>query len=148
MEAHKDVITSLILIKSRNEIATGSIDSTIKIWIININKKNLLLNKEIKAHDNSVLSLKDFPKLKVFCSTSSDKTVKLWDNESLDCISTLFYHTNSVITSCYNPSGGKEIFTGGEDLLIVIWKPIGNNNYKMKSALKGHKKRISALIFV
>ena len=146
--AHTKEITTLAYLLKRNEIATGSVDSTIKIWKISYKKGEISLNKELTGHTNSITCIKDFPKLNCFGSTSSDNTVKLWDGNSLKCIKTLKYHTKCVLTCCYNPLGNKEIFSGGEDLDIVVWTTETNiERYQEKKALKGHTKRISSLNF-
>ena len=146
--AHNREITCLAYILKRNEIATGSVDETIKLWKVNYKKGEISLNKELTGHTDSVTCIRDFIKLNCFCSTSADNTVKLWDINSLKCIKTLKHHTKCVLSCCYNPLGKKEIFSGGNDLEIIVW--ITNKNvedYEESKALKGHTKRISSLAF-
>ena len=146
--AHEKAITCLTYILKRNEIATGSVDETIKIWKINYKKGEISLNKELTGHSDSITCLKDFPKLNCFCSTSSDNTIKLWDCSSLKCLKTLKYHTKCVLSCCYNPIGKKEIFSGGEDLNIIVWSTEkGIEKYEEIKALKGHTKRVSSLAY-
>ena len=146
--AHEKEITCLTYILKRNEIATGSVDETIKLWKINYKKGEITLNKQLTGHTDSITCLRDFPKLNCFCSTSSDNTLKLWDCSSLKCLKTLKYHTKCVLSCCYNPLGKKEIFSGGEDLNIIVWsteKDIAK--YEEIKALKGHTKRVSSLAY-
>ena len=148
--AHKKEITSLAYILRRNEIATGSVDEKIKLWKISNEKNKISLSKELKGHTDSILCIKDFPKLDCFCSGSSDNTLKLWNCSSLKCVNTLVFHSKCVLSCCYNPSGNKEIFSGGEDLIIVVWttkKEKDLQNYEKTFVLKGHKQRISALVY-
>ena len=147
--AHKKEITTLAYILRRNEIATGSVDETIKIWKINTEKNKMSLNKELKGHADSIICIKDFPKLNCFCSTSADNSLKLWNCSSLKCVKTLEFHTKCVLTCCYNPIGNQEIFSGGEDCLICIWTTTKKElkNYEKKMVLKGHTKRISSLAY-
>ena len=147
--AHKKEITTLAYILRRNEIATGSVDETIKIWKINTEKNKMSLNKELKGHTDSIICIKDFPKLNCFCSTSADNSLKLWNCSSLKCVKTLEFHTKCVLTCCYNPIGNQEIFSGGEDCLICIWTTTKKElkNYEKKMVLKGHTKRISSLAY-
>ena len=146
--AHEKEITCLTYILKRNEIATGSVDETIKLWKVNYKKSEISLNKQLTGHTDSITCLRDFPKLNCFCSTSSDNTLKLWDCSSLKCLKTLKYHTKCVLSCCYNPLGKKEIFSGGEDLNIIVWsteKDIAK--YEEIKALKGHTKRVSSLAY-
>ena len=148
--AHKKEITTLAYILRRNEIATGSVDEIIKMWKINPDKNKMTLNKDLKGHTDSILCIKDFPKLNCFCSTSADNTLKLWNCNSLKCINTLIFHTKCVLSCCYNPLGKQEIFSGGEDLIIVVWVPKKEKDlesFEKKFVLKGHKMRISALAY-
>ena len=147
-DAHEKEITTLAYILKRNEIATGSVDQTIKIWKVNYKKGEISLYKELTGHSNSITCVKDFPKLNCFCSASSDNTLKLWDTSSLKCLKTLKFHTKCVLTWCYNPSGKKEIFSGGEDLDIIVWTTEKDiEKYEEKKCLKGHTKRISSLAY-
>ena len=147
-DAHEKEITTLAYILKRNEIATGSVDQTIKIWKVNYKKGEISLYKELTGHSNSITCVKDFPKLNCFCSASSDNTLKLWDTSSLRCLKTLKFHTKCVLTCCYNPSGKKEIFSGGEDLDIIVWTTEKDiEKYEEKKCLKGHTKRISSLAY-
>ena len=147
--AHKKEITTLAYILRRNEIATGSVDETIKIWKINTEKNKMSINKELKGHTDNIICIKDFPKLNCFCSTSADNSLKLWNCSSLKCVKTLEFHTKCVLTCCYNPIGGQEIFSGGEDCLICIWTTTKKElkNYEKRMVLKGHKKKISSLTY-
>lgn len=148
--AHKKEITTLAYILNRKEIATGSVDETIKIWEINTKKNKISLNKELKGHTGSILCVKDFPELNCFCSASADKTLKLWNCQSLKCVTTLIFHTKCILSCCYNPLGKQEIFSGGEDLIIVVWTTLKEKDlekYEKSFVLKGHKKRISALVY-
>lgn len=147
--AHKKEITTLAYILRRNEIATGSVDETIKIWKINTEKNKMSLDKELKGHTDSIICIKDFPKLNCFCSTSADNSLKLWNCSSLKCVKTLEFHTKCVLTCSYNPIGNQEIFSGGEDCLICIWTTTKKElkNYEKKLVLKGHTKRISSLTY-
>ena len=147
--AHKKGITTVAYILRRNEIATGSVDETIKIWKINTEKNKMSLDKELKGHTDSIICIKDFPKLNCFCSTSSDNSLKLWNCSSLKCVKTLEFHKKCVLTCSYNPIGNQEIFSGGEDCLICIWTTTKKElkNYEKKLVLKGHTKRISSLAY-
>ena len=147
--AHKKEITTVAYILRRNEIATGSVDETIKIWKINTEKNKISLNKELKGHTDSIICIKDFPKINCFCSTSADNSLKLWNCSSLKCVKTLEFHTKCVLTCSYNPIGNQEIFSGGEDCLICIWTTTKKElkNYEKKLVLKGHTKRISSIAY-
>ena len=59
----------------------------------------------------------------MFCSCSADKTLKLWDIDSLNCIFTLNEHIKSVLTCSYKYSDNENlIFSGGDDKKLIIWE--------------------------
>lgn len=53
-------------------------------------------------------------------SASSDKTIKIWDINSGQCLKTLERHTNQINTLVVLP-GGQQLASGSEDSLIKIW---------------------------
>ena len=57
----------------------------------------------------------------MFCSCSEDKTLKLWDIDSLNCLFTLNEHIKSVLTCSYECSGNENlIFSRGDDKKIKM----------------------------
>ena len=148
INAHELEITCIIHITLTNEIASSSLDKQIKIWGTKDNIK-FKLNAILKGHSNSVLSLKEFRKLRYLCSCSVDRTLKLWDLKTLKCYATLTSHTKSVLCSSY-VSNKKEtyIFSGGEDLLLIIWKKDKEKKYIKKTNLMGHTNSIVSLLFI
>jgi WD40 repeat protein len=61
------------------------------------------------------------PNGKQIISASLDKTIKIWDANSGNCLQTLKGHEDSVITAKYSPDGTK-IISGSRDGIIKIWK--------------------------
>ena len=57
---------------------------------------------------------------KLIASGSDDMTIKIWNYESGECISTLSGHTSDVNSLVYIPSK-KLIVSGSSDKSIKIW---------------------------
>ena len=122
-EAHDKEITCLIYLSKTNEIVTSSLNTEIKIWGWKKNKKKIILKSTLTEHKNKIFYLNEFKYLNMFCSCSADKTLKLWDIESLKCIFTLNEHKKSVLTCSYKYSDNENlIFSGGDDKKIIIWE--------------------------
>ncbi|SPO01004.1 probable sulfur controller-2 protein [Cephalotrichum gorgonifer] len=75
-----------------NVLATGSYDTTIKIWNIETGEEMHTL----RGHTSAVRTLQfDGNKL---ISGSLDNTIKIWNWQTGECVNTLQYHTGGVIT--------------------------------------------------
>jgi WD40 repeat protein len=57
-------------------LASGSLDTTIKIWDL---KANFLMEATLEGHNDSILTLCFSPDGKKLASGSDDKNIKLWD---------------------------------------------------------------------
>jgi WD40 repeat protein len=53
-------------------------------------------------------------------SSSSDRTVKLWDTQTAECRITLQGHTDRIVPVAFHPDG-KSIASGSDDLTIRLW---------------------------
>jgi WD40 repeat protein len=53
-------------------------------------------------------------------SGSFDRTLRIWDAESLEEIATLTAHTDTVTTCCYSPDG-RRILSGSRDKTLQVW---------------------------
>jgi len=72
------------------------------------------------GHANSVTSLAITPDGKHIVSGSLDRTIKIWDMKSGECINTLEGHTNSIFSLSITPDE-KHIVSGSWDDTIKIW---------------------------
>lgn len=73
-------------------LATGSADSTIKLWSIN----DLSCVKTFQGHGSSVLRLAFIDQGMQFISTSSDGNLKIWNIKTNECVSTFDAHEGKV----------------------------------------------------
>ncbi|KAF9350359.1 hypothetical protein BGX26_011454 [Mortierella sp. AD094] len=83
-------------------------------------------------------------------SGSDDKTVRLWDVDTGDCIRTLLGHTggvNGVIESIwgigFSPKGDR-IASGGGDMSVRLWDA-DTGDYVL--TLQGHNRRIRSVVY-
>lgn len=95
-------------------MASGSWDSTIKIWT----PKYAELKRTLTGHTSGVLCLAMIPNGDLI-SASADKTIKIWLLEKGELKNTLKGHTDSiwVITLMLND----ELASCGADSTIKIW---------------------------
>ena len=72
------------------------------------------------GHTSSIHSVTITPDGKNIISGSWDKTIKIWDIKSSECIRTLYGHTGSVNSIVVTPDG-KTIISGSNDETIRLW---------------------------
>src|SRR5262249_11970587 len=82
-------------------LASGSQDTTIKLWDVETGKEKSTLH----GHINPVYSIAFSPDGKILASGSHDKTVKLWDVATEREQATLIGHTDAVMSVTFSPDG-------------------------------------------
>ncbi len=74
-------------------------------------------------------------------SGSADKTIRIWDVESGECIKTLIGHQEDVWRVIYSPDG-KYIISGSHDRTIKIWDV---ETGECLRTLEGHTNRVRSI---
>ena len=121
--------------KEPNYFASCSIDSTIKIWNLNLPNSNLTL----KGHSSGVNGISFYPgEEQLLASASDDRTVKIWDMQQRKCIYTLEGHEDTVIAVAYHPELSY-LLSAGEDGSIILWN---TNTMKNQQTINYCKNRL------
>jgi F-box/WD-40 domain protein MET30 len=81
-------------------------------------KKGSFTTREFKGYTSSIWSLQMNEKLKRLVTGSHDKTIRVWDIDSRECIKVLEGHTNSVRCLQFDDS---KIISGSWDRTVKIW---------------------------
>ncbi len=110
LQAHANAVRCFELLPT-GELASGSWDSTIKIW----DMEKFTCIKTLQTHD--VYDLQELPTGEL-ASCSSDKTIRVWNVKTGTCLKTLEGHTKGVYCLQLLPSG--ELISGSEDCTIKI----------------------------
>ena len=113
-------------------LATGSYDSTIKIWDIETGEEL----RTLREHTSGIRCLQ-FDDTKLI-SGSIDTTVKVWNWRTGECLSTYYGHTNGVIGLHFD---GMLLASGSMDKTIKMW----NFDDKSKLTLRGHADFVNAV---
>ena len=99
---------------SDNRLASGSNDSTIKIW--NLDDSTCLA--VLKGHSAAILALQVLSET-ILASASADTSVKIWNLASNQCVQTLVGHTNQVVA--LRAISGSELASASLDNTIKLW---------------------------
>ena len=97
----------------------------------------------LEGHSDYVRSVSFSPDGTKIASGSFDKTIKLWDVTSGECLQTLKGHSRPVTSVSFSPDGTK-VASGSWDKTVKIWDVEGG---RCRLTLKGHEDWINALSF-
>lgn len=127
LQSHRDPVTCVAFHPIFSSLASGSEDTTIKIW----EWEHGELERTVKGHTKAVLDV-DFGGPRggtLLASCSSDLTIKLWDpSDEYKNIRTLPGHDHSVSAVRFIPSGaagapssGNLLVSASRDRTLRIW---------------------------
>ncbi|KAK8195505.1 platelet-activating factor acetylhydrolase IB alpha subunit [Phyllosticta capitalensis] len=141
LQSHRMPVTCVAFHPIFTSLASGSEDTTIKIWDYELGE----LERTVKGHTKSVLDV-DFGGPRggtLLASCSSDLTIKLWDpSDEYKNIRTLPGHDHSVSAIRFIPSGaagspssGNLLVSASRDQTLKIWDV--TTGYCVKT-IRGH----------
>ena len=97
----------------------------------------------LRGHTGFVESANFSPDERYIVSASRDKTLKIWDTQSWECIKTLEGHTGRVWSATFSPNG-KYIVSASSDNTIKIWD---TKNWECIKTLEGHTSSVYSANF-
>ncbi len=139
---HEAEITAILISPDSQFIATGSADTTIKIWNLETGKLVCTFGSLLtwKAHKAGIASLAFSPIAQTLASSSSDGTIKLWNLRSRECSQTIKGYANYL---AFSPDG-QTLAAGGWDRNIKLLQLSNPDNPVI---LAGHFNSINAIAF-
>lgn len=122
-------------------LASGSADSTIKLW--RLENEQLQLTS-LRGHKASVRTLAFSPDGQWLASGGDDHTVRLWNLERLEAPPRVFNgHTDWVWVVAFSPDS-RMLASGSLDQTVRLWS-LSNQNAPL--VLRGHTASVRALAF-
>lgn len=100
------------------------------------------LLRTLEGHTDEVESVSITPDGRKAVSGSKDKTLRVWDLESGQCLKTLVGHTNDVISVSVTPDG-KTAVSGSRDWTIRVWDL---ESGRCLRTLKGHSESVNSVV--
>jgi WD40 repeat protein len=137
LHGHNGGVSSVSWNVDGSKIASGSDDTTIKIWDALTGE---VLNT-LEGHSGYVYSLSWNVDGSKIASASWDKTIKIWDAVTGEVLSTLEGHRKGVLSVSWNVFGRK-IASGSGDKTIKIWDAVTG---KVLITLEGHSEGVHSV---
>ncbi|KAG1654637.1 hypothetical protein FOA52_009193 [Chlamydomonas sp. UWO 241] len=136
---HSNSVTTLAFSPDGKTLATGSDDSTARLWDVATGKERAVLT----GHSESVNTLAFSPDGKTLATGSSDHTARLWDVATGKERAVLTGHSYSVMPLAFSPDG-KTLATGSRDETARLWEVATG---KERAVLTGHSNWVTTLAF-
>ncbi|CAD8163656.1 unnamed protein product [Paramecium pentaurelia] len=113
--------------------------------LFNCKWKNLKIHKlnKLDGHSGSVLSVQISPDKNILASSSSDKSIRLWDVKTGQQKAKLDGHRSFVVSVCFSPDGNT-LASGSDDNSIRLWDV---KTGLQKAKLDGHTNCINSVCF-
>lgn len=111
--------------EKRYLLATCGNDSLVKMWQIQVIDElsaKVTLSCQLSGHGGNVTCVRFSPgQSEVLASTATDKTCRIWDAYTGECVHVLDQH-GSVLTCCAFSSDASFLATGSLDKSILVWE--------------------------
>ncbi|KZV84351.1 WD40 repeat-like protein [Exidia glandulosa HHB12029] len=122
LRGHRDTVHAFAFSPNGHTLASGSADTTIRLWDITDAGDPKPSGDVLKGHTNAVIALAFFSDGRRLLSGSWDSTMRIWDVESCQQLGVPFQaHPTGVTCIAISPAGDY-IVSGGYDTTVRVWQ--------------------------
>ncbi|MGI0485086.1 NB-ARC domain-containing protein [Pantanalinema rosaneae CENA516] len=148
LQGHSNCIYAIAHDAHHHLLASGHEDQTIKLWNMNLQTPEQLTAslqpfQVLRGHRDRVLAVDLSPNSQVLASGSADRTIKLWNPHTGQCLNTLQGHRSWVWTVRFSPDS-QLLASGSYDHTIKLWQV---NSGACWQTLEGHPSSVLGVTF-
>jgi WD40 repeat protein/uncharacterized caspase-like protein len=136
---HTEQVTSVAFSPDGRTLASGSYDTTIKLWEVASGREL----RSLIGHTNAVTSVAFSPDGRSVASGSFDHTIKLWEVATGRELVTFTGHRDGVNSVAFSPDG-RTLASGSYDTTIKLWEVATGREL---STLTGHTAPVTSVAF-
>ncbi len=153
-QGHSNSIYAIALSSNDRLLASGHEDQTIKLWDFNAQTLTATSNPQpfrvLRGHTGRIFSIAFAPQPdanhsadSILASASADRTIKLWNSHTGQCLRTLHGHTSWVWAIAFHPDGDR-LASASYDHAIKLWDV---NTGDCLNTLKDHTSCVLSVAF-
>ena len=156
LRGHSGCVHSVAFCPIAPLLATGSRDSTAKLWRFSADGSAATCVATLERHSSSVRSVAFHPTAPLLATGSYDDTAKLWsfsaDGSAATCVATLARHSSSVLSVAFHPTAPL-LATGSYDKTVKLWRfsldgsAANNMQATCVATLEGYRSSIRSVAF-
>ncbi|WP_204150621.1 hypothetical protein [Leptolyngbya sp. CCY15150] len=139
LDDHQNAVATLAFSPDGQTLATGSGDSTVKLWRVS----DGALITSLDAHQDGVLTLAFSPDGQTLATGNVDSTVKLWRVNDGALITSLDDHQDQVWTIVFSPDG-QTLASGSSDRTVKLWRV---SDGQLITSLDDHQNEVRTIAF-
>uniref|UniRef100_A0A7S0S261 Anaphase-promoting complex subunit 4 WD40 domain-containing protein n=1 Tax=Chlamydomonas leiostraca TaxID=1034604 RepID=A0A7S0S261_9CHLO len=140
-------VTAAAFAEAGDQIYTGGLDNTIKVW--DLRADNVVMT--LKGHSDTVTGMSLSPDGSHLLTNSMDNTLRVWDMRPYApqnrCVKMFTGHMHSfekLLLRCAWSPDGKQVTCGSSDRMVYIWDAA---TCKMQYKLPGHTGSVNECVF-
>lgn len=139
---HDGWVTSLATSKTEPDLLlSGSRDKTLIVWQLTRDGDHYgVAKKALKGHSHIVSDCALTQDGRFALSASWDKTLRLWNLETGECMRRFVGHTNDVLSVSISTSS-RQFVSASRDKTVRVWNAVG----KCVEVLEGHNDWVSCV---
>ena len=135
--AHDEQMTHVVYSRDGRQLATASMDRTVKIW----DAATGTVRFTLRGHAGNVWNVAFSPNGKLLASASADHTVKVWNAATGAELLTFRGHDKAVCGLAFSPDGGRIASAAGK---VLLWD---STTGKVEKTLSGAEPESHSIAF-